>query len=46
MFVAVHSYLPDCSCDDEEAEELAKDMLEEDGWFDGSSRSHEPDYVI
>ena len=45
LFVAVHSYL-DCQVDEEEAEELAREFLEERGWFDGSSRDHEPDYII
>ena len=46
MVVAVHSYLPDCSCDDGEAEELAIDSLEEKGWFDGSTREHDADFII
>lgn len=46
MVVAVHSYLPDCSCDDNEAEELAVDLLEEHGWFNGSSREHAADFIL
>ena len=46
MFVAVHSYLPGCSCDDDEAEELAIDSLEESGWFEGSSREHVADFIL
>jgi hypothetical protein len=32
--VAVNSYLPDCRCDEEEAEELARDLLQELNWFE------------
>jgi hypothetical protein len=45
MVVAVHSYLPDCECDDDEAEELAVDYLDEIGWFEGSSREHSADFI-
>ena len=42
MFVAVHSYLNCVICDDE-AEELAIDLLEEIGWFSGETKS--PDFI-
>jgi hypothetical protein len=46
LFVAVRSYLPDTRIDADEAVELATEYLEEKGWFDGSSRDHEPDYIF
>ena len=45
LFVAVHSYL-DVKLDDCDAEDMAREYLEERGWFDGSSRDHHPDYCI
>ena len=43
LFVAVHSYL-DVRIDDQEAEEMAADYLEEIGWFaDGRKPA---DYII
>lgn len=33
LIVAVWSYLPGCTVDDEEAESLARDYLQERGWF-------------
>lgn len=44
LFVAVHSYL-DVRVDDEEAEELAADWLEEIGWF-GQGGRRDCDYLI
>lgn len=44
LFIAVHSCLPDCSCDGEEAAELATDYLEEVGWFSGGPT--EPDFLF
>ena len=44
MFVAVHSYLPGCTCDDGEAEELAVDYLLEIGWFAGHETA--PDFIL
>lgn len=44
LFVAVSSYLPGCACDDEEAVELAQDLLAERGWFAGEPT--EPDFVL
>jgi hypothetical protein len=48
MFVAVWSYLPDTSLTDDEAAELATNLLAEKNWFgegyDGDI--HEPDYII
>ena len=46
MFVAVHNYLPECKCDDEEAEELATDLLTEIGWFGLDEQPREPDYIL
>lgn len=43
LFVAVHSYL-DVIIDDEEAEEMATEYLDELGWFGDEERS--ADYVI
>lgn len=45
LFVAVNSYLPDCRCDDDEAIELATDLLAERGWF-GHADACPPDYVL
>lgn len=45
LFVAVHSYL-DVRLDEEEACDMAREYLEEIGWFAGSCQDHEPDYVI
>ena len=44
LFVAVHSYLPDVTINDDEAIELATSWLEEIKWFSGATT--EPDYVI
>lgn len=35
MFVAVWSYLPGTTLDDDEAEEIATDLLAGKGWFAG-----------
>lgn len=43
LFVAVHSYL-DVHIDDADAEELAKDYLEERGWFSGEPT--DADYIL
>lgn len=43
MFVAVWSYL-DGRLSDDEAVELAKDMLEERKWFSGEAT--EPDFIL
>jgi len=43
LFVAVWSYL-DVRLDDDEAAELATDMLRERNWF--SDEPTEPDYII
>jgi hypothetical protein len=45
FFVAVQSYLPDTRIDDDEAEELATDYLQERRWF-GDAEPTAPDYVI
>ena len=44
LFVAVHSYL-DCYIEDDEAEEMAMEFLEEIGWF-GPDGAKYPDYLI
>ena len=44
LFVAVWSYLPDTKIDDQEAEDLATDLLTELGWFAGDFRS--ADYIL
>jgi hypothetical protein len=43
LFVAVWSYL-DVPLDDEEAEELAIDLLTEKDWFTGVAKA--PDYIL
>jgi len=43
LFVAVHSYL-DVEIDDQDAEEMARDYLEERKWFAGEPT--EPDHLI
>lgn len=43
LFVAVHSYL-DVRIDDVDAEEMAREYLEERGWFAGESR--DADYIL
>jgi hypothetical protein len=43
LFVAVRSYL-DLRLDDDEAEELAVDLLVERGWFSGEPK--EADYIL
>lgn len=45
MFVAVWNYLGGRLDDEEEAEELAVDLLHEKNWFDGAL-GHEPNYII
>lgn len=44
LFVAVWSYLPGVTLDDDEAEELALDLLVERKWFSGGPRP--ADYVL
>jgi len=44
LFVAVHSYL-DVQLEDQEAADMAREYLEEIGWF-ATDGDHEPDYVI
>ncbi len=44
LFVAVQSYIPDTTVDDDEAIDIATDYLKEIGWF--SDEPTEPDYVI
>jgi hypothetical protein len=46
LFVAVHSYLPDVILDDDEAEELAADALNERGWFGESYTVRPADYIL
>ena len=45
MFVAVHSYLDGCQCDDIESEDLASDYLDEIGWFSGG-KTKSPDFLL
>lgn len=46
LFVAVHSYL-DIRLDDCDAEEMAREYLEERGWFgDNCGEPKEADYLI
>lgn len=45
LFVAVFSYLPDCSVDSDTAEEIAKDYLAERNWF-GDEGPRDADYVL
>ena len=52
LFVAVHSYL-DVELEDTEAEDMAREYLEERGWVRcgwdaryGSNRDHNPDYNV
>lgn len=44
MVVLVYSYLPGCTIDDDEAIELATDLLAERKWFSGEPT--EPDMVL
>ena len=44
LFVAVWSYLPDTHLDEDEAIELATDLLIERKWFSGAPS--EPNFVI
>jgi hypothetical protein len=44
LFVAVWSYLPDTRIDDDDAVEIATDLLEERKWFSDGPR--DPDYLI
>ena len=44
LFVAVHSYI-DVRLEDNEAEEMAREYLEERGWF-GENEHREADYII
>lgn len=44
LFVAVQSYIDGVVLDDDEAEEIARDYLEERGWFTNESR--DADYII
>lgn len=44
LFVAVWSYLPDVTINDEEAEELATDFLFERNWF--ANKRTDADYII
>ena len=44
LFVAVHSYI-DVRLDDDEAEEMAREWLEEIEWF-GENEHREADYII
>ncbi len=50
LFVAVWSYLPGVTLDDGEAEAIARDLLEERGWFgtdsNDSNDSRPADYVL
>ncbi len=47
LFVAVFSYLPGVALEDGEAEEIARDFLEERGWFGTDSNDSRPaDYVL
>jgi hypothetical protein len=44
LVVLVYSYLPGCSIDDEEASDLARDLLTERKWFAGEPT--DPDFVL
>lgn len=46
MVIAVWSYLPGCSVDDAEAEELAVDALSERGWFTDKNEPSPADFVL
>jgi hypothetical protein len=46
LFVAVWSYLPGTILDDDEAEELARDLLKERCWFVDDKNPPDADYVI
>ncbi len=47
LFVAVWSYLPDVRLDDDEAEELARTLLEERCWFGiDAEDSRDADYIL
>jgi hypothetical protein len=44
LFVAVHSYIPGCTINDDDAADLARDYLAERGWFSGEPT--EPDFIL
>jgi hypothetical protein len=46
MFVAVWSYLPNTQLDDEEAEVLATNLLQEKKWFADNDSPPRPDYIL
>lgn len=46
LVVAVWSYLPGCTVDDDEAEELAADLLLERGWFADETDTAAADFVL
>lgn len=45
LFVAVHSYM-DVRIDDTDAENMAREYLEERGWFSDPAGDHSADYII
>lgn len=45
LFVAVHSYL-DVALTDDEAEDMAREYLEERNWFADPDSDHSADYII
>lgn len=46
LFVAVWSYLPDTKLEAGEAEELARDLLQERRWFADNDNPPAADYVL
>lgn len=46
LFVAVWSYLPEVRLDDDDAIELATELLQEKNWFNDSNNPDEPGYCI
>jgi hypothetical protein len=46
LFVAVWSYLPGVTLSDDDAEELARDLLQEKRWFADCDNPPPADYII
>lgn len=46
LFVAVWSYLPGCTLDDAEAEDIARDYLQELQWFADNDNPPAADFII
>lgn len=46
LFVAVWSYLPGVRLDAADAEDLARDLLQEKGWFSDNDNPPDADYII